>query len=165
MNKNILVYINNLILWILAIGYFFIISSFSTTPAVESRAESKAVVVVVEKIVNAVMHKTEDNSDSWVMEKTLHTIVRKTAHVVNFFILAFLHGMLFFVYSGKISNVVILTLLMGCCGAVTDEITQLFVEGRSAQLSDVFVDFSGTILACALFVFLCHRYILKLKRG
>ncbi len=165
MNKNVSLCINNIILWMLVIGYYFIIVSFSATSAEKSKAESSAVIDIVEKISDAVVNKTEDAGVSWLRGKTFHKIVRKTAHIINFFILGFLHSMLFFSNSRKISYTVVLTLLMGFCGAAIDEITQLFVPGRSAQVSDVFVDFFGSMMGCVLFVFLCCRYVLKLKRG
>ena len=149
----------------LVIGYYFVITSFSVTPAAKSKAESQAVVDIVEKVSEVVLHKAEGDNESWLTGKTFHSIVRKTAHVINFFILAFLHGMLFFSCSRKNFHTVLSTLCMGFCGAVIDEATQLFVAGRSAQVSDVFVDFSGTVLGCILFVFLYRLWISKLKRG
>ncbi len=165
MNKKTLVYVNNIVLWMLVIFYYFIIISFSATPAVKSKAESQTVVNIVEKVSSVFFDKIEGDEKLWISEKNLHTLVRKTAHIVNFFILAFLHSMLFFSNSRQRRLAVLITLVMGFCGAVLDEITQLFVEGRSAQLSDVFVDFSGTIMGCILFGFLYKLYISKLKRG
>lgn len=165
MNKNISVYIQNIILWVLVLGYYFIITSFSTTPAGESKAESQAVVDVVEKVTDVIRNKDKQDSESWITGKTFHKIVRKTAHVINFFILAFLHGLLFFSNSYNKKYTVLLTFLMGLCGAVIDEITQLFVQGRSCSISDVFVDFSGTILGCTLVIFMYHLFVSKLKRG
>ncbi len=165
MNKNILVYIQNIILWMLVIVYYFIIISFSTTPAVKSDAESNAIVDIVVNVSEVVLHKNEEVGETWLNGKTFHCIVRKTAHVINFFILAFLHGLLFFSYAHNKKYTVLLTFLLGLCGAVIDEITQFFIEGRSTQLSDVFIDFSGTILGCAVFILLYKLSVSKLKRG
>ncbi len=165
MNKNISVYIKNIILWILVIGYYFIITSFSTTPATKSSAESWAVMEAVDKVSVFIFDQAEETGKSWLFGEPFHTLIRKTAHVINFFILAFLHGLLFFSYSCNKKYTVLLTFFLGFCGAVIDEITQLFVEGRSAQLSDVFVDFSGTIIGCTVFIFLYQLYVSKLKRG
>ena len=165
MNKNLSVHIRNIILWILAIWYYCIICSFSTTSATESKAESQMIVNAVQKVYDVV--KTEDavEKDSWLSGKMFHAIVRKAAHVYNFFIFAFLCQILFSVYSDKKSLVTALTLAMGFCGAVLDETTQAFVPGRSPEITDVFVDFTGTVLGCVFFVLLYRKIVSDLKRG
>lgn len=165
MNKNMSVNIRNLILWTLAIGYYFVINSFSATPADVSKTESQYVINAVEKVTEGVQNKSEGENSSWLSGMSFHKLVRKTAHVINFFILAFLHTMLFFSYSRKKLLTVLLTFFVGLCGAALDEATQLFVPGRSAQVSDVFVDFIGTVLGCVFFVLLYRRFIFKSKRG
>ncbi len=165
MNKSASVYIRNVILWVLAIGYYFVINSFSTTPAAVSRAESQSVINAVEKVTEAVQNKSEGEGIQWLSGKAFHKLVRKTAHIINFFILAFLHCMLFCSYSNKKMVTVLMTVFVGLCGAALDEATQLLVPGRSAQISDVFVDFTGTMIGCIFFILLYCKTLSESKRG
>lgn len=74
--------------------------------------------------------------------KTVHYIVRKSAH---FFEYAVLGGLAFWMFSGfKLTfwNQVIYTLFMSLSVAVTDEYLQSFVA-RTSSVSDVLIDFSG----------------------
>jgi VanZ family protein len=154
LNKDGSVYIRNAVLWVLAIVYYIVINTFSVTPAAVSRAESQSVINAVEKVTEAVQHKSESKGFLGLSDKAFHKLVRKTAHVINFFILAFLHCMLFFSYSREKLITVLLALFVGLCGAALDEMTQFFVAGRSAQISDVLIDFVGTIFGCVFFVWL-----------
>ena len=78
--------------------------------------------------------------------------VRKFAHFTEFFAQsAALSGAIF---SVKYYKNFIYVLFAGFCTACVDEYIQLFFEGRSGQISDVFVDFSGTILSVICFMIL-----------
>lgn len=164
MNKEVSVHIRNIIIWSLAIAYYFVINSFSITPANVSTAESKSVVNIVEKVSDVIQNKSETESNSWLSRRTLHILVRKTAHIINFFILAFLHCMLFFSYTRKELKTVVFALFMGFCGASLDEMTQMFVPGRSAKILDVFIDVTGTFLGCIFFILLFRKFVLRLKK-
>lgn len=164
MNKSPLICIRNTILWILAIGYYFIIHSFSMTPAALSGAESQVVVDAVENIANVVQNKPKGESTTWFSGKAFYTIVRKTAHMVNFFILGFSLCMLSFVYSRNHMCTYMISLFLGLCGGALDEMTQYFVPGRCARILDVFIDFSGTIAGCIFFFLLYRTLVSKLKK-
>ena len=84
--------------------------------------------------------------------------VRKFAHFAEFFAQgAALSGAIF---SVKYYKNFIYVLLTGLFTACIDEHIQLFFEGRSAQISDVFVDFSGTALS-VIFVFILWIFLFK----
>ncbi|MCK5811789.1 MAG: VanZ family protein [Clostridiales bacterium] len=77
------------------------------------------------------------------------TLIRKTAHFVEYFILGFLavksHGSFYKKYS------ILVSLLFCISYAFTDEIHQLFVSGRAFMLLDVFIDSIGALSAILLF--------------
>ena len=56
-----------------------------------------------------------------------------------------------------------LSFLGGVFYAGTDEFHQLFVEGRSGQLSDVFVDGAGVLVGMTVFYFLV-KILVKIRR-
>lgn len=81
--------------------------------------------------------------------------VRKLAHFLEFSVLS---GVLFFTYKlffKKLCTAYIITVTTYLSVAVIDECIQLFSEGRSCQLTDVLIDFSGGTVAL-LFILIIH---------
>lgn len=77
-------------------------------------------------------------------------LLRKLAHFAEFAILGVLLGK-------SLRGTVTRMLLAGLLCAVCDETIQLFVVGRSSQVSDIWVDFSG-ILAAAAFLWMIRSF-------
>lgn len=79
--------------------------------------------------------------------QTFSLIVRKTAHFTEFFLLGVFWYIIYAKYfkSVKLIGVV---LIHGFFTAVLDETVQLFVDGRSGEVLDVFIDFFGVLFAC-----------------
>ena len=79
-----------------------------------------------------------------------HFIVRKTAHVSEYFIL----GLLVFValkpYTMTFQRKMLIVFLFGIAFASVDEFTQTFVEGRVGVFTDVLIDSVGVMLSLAL---------------
>lgn len=78
------------------------------------------------------------------------TIVRKGAHVAEFFLLGLCWGGVFLAQGARFLGKVIYVLFAGLLTACCDELIQMFSDGRGSMVSDVFVDFSGVILAALL---------------
>ena len=88
------------------------------------------------------------------------TVVRKGAHVTEFFLLGIFSGG-FFTRSFK--NIpgywykmvyILFTVLFAAC---IDEFIQMRIPERSSQITDVFIDFSGGIIAAAVWYFLYRQ--------
>lgn len=77
-------------------------------------------------------------------------IVRKTAHFLEFAGLAFLFNCSLF-QTRKIKSPICATMLTSLY-ALSDEIHQLFVEGRSCQATDWLLDTCGALFGTALFL-------------
>ncbi len=77
----------------------------------------------------------------------LETLIRKLAHFFFFMILGLLVGGTF--YKGKkvLIPIVLLCVLLCACA---DETLQLFSDGRSSELRDVWIDFSGATVGAVL---------------
>lgn len=85
-------------------------------------------------------------------------IIRKLAHVSEFFAQgALLSGIFFENYRKKLGIV----LLVGLMTACTDELIQLFFEGRGAMLTDVFIDFMGTVLSVVMVSLIYFKRVRK----
>ena len=79
----------------------------------------------------------------WDLELAEH-VVRKTAHFTEYAILGVLY-LLTARSRGSLRGRLTLPLFWGLLTPVADESLQLLVEGRSGQLTDVLLDFSGVL--------------------
>lgn len=135
---------------ILVVIWMILIFSFSNHTGTKSQNTSN---IFTDRIVKVVM-KITPNTDYTKVRKTISFIIRKLAH----FSIYFIGGILIFGFINtfpiKKRNVVILTIIFGVLYAISDEIHQYFVEGRSAQVRDVLIDSAGIILATII------RYII-----
>lgn len=89
-------------------------------------------------------------------------IVRKSAHMIEFCAQSFFGGMFFFSKDKKAFHHFIYILFLGILTACADEFIQLFPEGRSAQVQDIWIDFSGTcagLLVSILFNKIIQKFI------
>lgn len=101
-------------------------------------------------------------------EERLNKILRKNAHAFEYLILAILVSA--FSFSLKIKGREALIYIMFLClfYAVTDEFHQAFVPGRSSLVSDVLIDFLGSLigmLAFYIFYYKLHKSRLKKSKG
>ncbi len=120
--------------------------------------------------ITAVLHLVfGKNADAVFLQKTtaaLHTAVRKAAHFCIYAALGFFTAQLAVQYNIKIKQAVLRAVLFCGAYAVTDELHQYFVPGRSCELRDVCIDtagaFFGAAVAAALITITKKR---KNKRG
>ena len=75
---------------------------------------------------------------------TMH-IVRKLAHFCEYTLEGFLLMLCMRVYSRHPLRHITVPMLGGVLTALTDETIQLFVPGRSGQVTDIWIDFSGVM--------------------
>lgn len=84
-----------------------------------------------------------------IKENTINTIrylVRKVAHISEYFILCLLVSLLLKCYSIPINKMLILTFIICYVYACSDEIHQLFISERSGSFIDTLVDSIGILL-------------------
>lgn len=74
-------------------------------------------------------------------------IVRKIAHFTEYFVLGALLCCTAFSYTLKLKVSLIFSPIFGLITAVLDELSQKLSVGRSAQVSDVILDFCGVLTA------------------
>lgn len=138
-------------LWALVFLWLVLIFAFSAQSAEHSDFYSKKVTEIIIKIISLIDNVTIDANRTNSLIIQLHSLVRK-----------FAHGWIYFVLGVLVVKAVIKTGVMGFrahvlavlfCGAyaVTDEIHQLFVPGRSGQISDILIDTSGAILGMGVY--------------
>ena len=127
-----------LILWILATVFIF---TNSMQVAEVSSEKSGKIVFLLEKLCSLLNLESTEN---------LTFYVRKGAHMFEFFLQScMLSG--FFILGGKrYTERVIYVLFAGLFTACVDEFIQLFFDGRSGMIQDVFVDFTGVFAGAAV---------------
>lgn len=100
---------------------------------------------------------------SW-SEQILTFLTRKAAHIIAYFILGVLVYVVMKTYKLSAKHVILLSIALTLAYAVSDEIHQLFVPGRSGELRDVLVDtIAGT--AGIYLSYILHRKLASRKKG
>lgn len=153
MNKKFTNLINKrLVLRIAAISlttvWLLFIFSNSLDTADESSIKSGNVTEFIEDVVQKVDPEAEVTNRQ----------VRISAHFVEFAVLGVLAAITARTFRNKLRSCIIILLIAGVLTAITDEILQLFSDGRAAQITDIGIDFLGystglaICMACMFFV-------------
>lgn len=131
----------NIILVIIWMIFIFIMSSFNSN---ESSNQSNFIVNILSNIFNI------SNIE------ILSLIVRKLAHFIEYTILGILVYNLIYSYNKKIYISTIICIIY----AISDEIHQLFVPGRSCQILDILIDSMGSVTGIIL-LYILYRHKFK----
>lgn len=155
------------LIWIMAIYFFGVISNFSSQTATVSK-ESSSLIAEKAAVISSNLQTIITNDDishekyNINMYEKFHYLVRKGAHFLNFFILGFIYILLAYNTDNKKSlKTVLASLLCGLAAPIIDETHQWFVPGRSAEITDVMIDFSGVVTGCVIFSCLIKLKIVK----
>lgn len=87
-------------------------------------------------------------------------LVRKAAHIFAYFVLGLLAYNALRMYAIPRSKVALLSIALACAYALTDELHQVYVPGRSGEIRDVLIDTAAAALAvglCSLYAYLRRR--------
>lgn len=119
-----------------------IIFLFSHQTAKNSLSTSDQVIINTAEAIKG-EELTQKESDKLV--KKYKVLVRKSAHFFLFFCLA-ITVFIYLTDGVEVNKRYILYTMIACIiYAITDEIHQLFVDGRTARVFDVFVDSCGSL--------------------
>ena len=129
----------NILLVITWMILIFIMSSFNSS---ESSNQSGFIVNIISNIFNI------NNIE------LLSLIIRKLAHFTEYFILGLLTYNMIYSYNKKAYISIIICILY----AISDEIHQYFVPGRSCQIMDMTIDTLGSLLGIYLLLFIKRKH-------
>lgn len=107
----------------------------------QAAAASRELSTGVTEIVLAFIEKVVPNEDLDV--SSIHHIIRKNAHFFIYFFLGMLVLHALNMSKGTGCKTIGLALLICVLYAISDEVHQLFVPGRGAQVKDVLIDSAG----------------------
>ena len=137
--KKIYIYIILIILWL---GAIFM---FSNQSGDETQSLSKS---VINNIVEIYENVTKSDVDNQKIVNKLNYYVRKTAHIIEYFVLCILAFLL--INNFNIDHKLVFCILFCILCASLDEIHQAFAYNRTSSVMDVFIDSLGSILSVLL---------------
>lgn len=140
------------ILLIIGIIVNSLIFILSLMPASVSSGQSNIIV----NFVFPIILKLNSNAN----KEVVTFIVRKLAHFSEY---AFLSLLFSFYYYFKDKKYYFIMLIHGLLTAIIDEIIQTFVPGRSGEIVDVLIDFSGIVLGVIVVSVIIKLFKLKEK--
>lgn len=131
--------------WLLVIVWVFIIFLLSNESADGSSARSDMIVEILQSL---------GMSGS---AEALSAFVRKTAHMMMYAVLGVLVVWAFVAIRRVAVGVIARSLLIICVFAVSDELHQMFIPGRSAEIRDVIIDMVGATIGVGIAGWLLTR--------
>ncbi|MBR5515267.1 MAG: VanZ family protein [Clostridia bacterium] len=145
-----------ILLWALVFSCMVLIFTMSSEPAVVSSETSGNTLRAILKIVYPGFRDLEESEQQPIIDKYQH-FIRKTAHFTVYTLLGILVSL---AMAQHTKSFLLPSYLIGTLYAVSDEIHQLYVPGRSGQISDVLLDSAGVLLGCLL-IFILYKLIKK----
>jgi len=139
--------VNTKIWWGIAVVFMGVIFYLSHQPAMNSNALSSQLTRVLLEVIPFVDPSTHSNQFNHLLRKSTHFLAYFGLAIIFWFVLP---------YSKDSVKKYSIAWLLATLYACTDELHQLFVDGRGGQLSDVLLDSSGAALAMAC-LFILHK--------
>lgn len=96
-------------------------------------------------------------------QKRINLIVRKNAHAFEYFILAVLVSIFMSTFKLKGRQALVDIMFICLLYAVTDEFHQQFISGRTSLVSDVLIDFFGSLVGILAFYIVYCKFFRKHK--
>lgn len=147
-----IIYNTLLIIWMV------IIFMFSNQNAKTSQATSDKIASDIVDTVEIISKKDIPDGNKKKLISDTRFIIRKTAHFTLYLVLGILAHLVFSSYN--VSKPVIYSIIFCLLYACSDEVHQIFSDGRTAKLMDIFIDTCGGIVGN----FICH-IIKKYKKS
>lgn len=144
------------ILVTILIIWMVVIFGFSNQNVVSSLSLSDKVASTIIDVVVKVKKKEITPQEKTKMIKNTRVVIRKTAHFTEYFILGILVFKIFEMYG--VQRTLVYSIIFCFLYACSDELHQLFSDGRSAKVLDVLIDTGGSVLSIA-----CLQVIKKRK--
>lgn len=136
-----------------AIIIMIVIFCFSNQKAVESSKLSGGIVESIYSLNESIFTLELPIEERIHRLDLLETIIRKAAHMTEYGILAIALSYSFYIYDKRGISLILWSEAIAVLYAATDEFHQLFIPGRSGQVTDVLIDGLGALIGCILFYF------------
>ena len=142
----------------------FIMSSQVAEESAElSSGAADIITKITETITEIILPDAEVTEDVGFL-LFINTYLRKIAHFTIYTVLgAFLFSAALNIENGAVYKKILISMAIGLLYSVTDEFHQLFVEGRSGEITDVLIDFGGVVLG-TVFVLMIYKIFVCVKK-
>ena len=137
-----------IILILLLLSTFFIIFGFSSQDGENSGGLSRNITNKILQLSNKYKDMGQEEKEK-IADRT-ERIIRKIAHFSIYTLVGLLLMGLLSTYKIKENWRIILSVLLGMIYAVSDEIHQSFIPGRTPQITDIYIDTLGVVLGVLL---------------
>lgn len=131
--------------WIAAFFWMAVIFYLSHQPGSASSALSSGIVASLLNFIDQVAPTLDFDIERF------HTFVRKNAHFIAYFLLGLLSLNAWRSSGFRGMKQLVLGFGMAFAFAITDEVHQLFVDGRSGEVRDVLIDSAGAALGVLVY--------------
>ena len=148
----------------LALLWMIVIFYYSSKTAVESTQDSMAVGMVISRLF-VVDYDELPKCEQYDIAKSIEHPIRKTAHAMEYAVLGLF--LTLGLYANKkyalkryyVCRNLLCPWLLATFYACTDEFHQLFVLGRSGQITDVCIDSGGALfgVVCGMFLMIAIK--------
>ena len=145
---------NKYIVKALIIFWICVIFSFSLQPSIQSESLTDGVGELILEYASSDLQE-DSNAWSYIEWRSFHKFIRKCGHFIEFFILGIL--MVLNMDQMQVMHKKRVGLLLCTVVASIDESIQLFVPGRSGQISDVVLDCFGSFIGIYICAFILKR--------
>ena len=150
------------VLILLTVSLCAVIFALSADTADESNAKSDPVSEAFETSIFDNFSLSGNQTEF--IKRYAVVIVRKAAHFSEYALLGFLISATCLSFNKTYGFTALISWICGTLYAVSDEIHQYFVPGRSCQLSDMLLDSAGVfagVVFCIICVHICRKGRLK----
>ena len=142
---------------ILVVVWMSVIFSFSNQQGEGSGNTSRKVCEVIISIVDISDQYTEMEKEQII--KILEPVIRKEAHYTIYLIGGILIANSVYQFYNKEQKMILISTIIGVLYAISDEVHQLAVAGRSGRIIDVIIDSLG--IMTGIMLFLVIKYSIK----
>ena len=136
---------------ILVIIWMLVIFNFSSQNGTKSTKTSDVVTSMVVNVTTSVTNKDIPREEVKKKVEDSTFLVRKTAHFTEYLILGILILQLLSDYTKINKRMLIVSLVICYLYAVSDEVHQIFIPGRTAKVLDTFIDGAGSLVGIVIY--------------
>lgn len=148
----------------LVIIWMSVIFGFSNQQGKESGNTSRKVCEVIVNIVDISDKYTEVQKEEII--KILEPVIRKIAHYTIYLVGGILIANSAYQFFNKEKKIILISTIIGVLYAISDEVHQLTVAGRSGRAIDIIIDSLGIMTGVEVFLLLlqiCKKLQMKKK--
>ena len=143
--------------WLLVLLGMLIIFLFSNMNTYESNSKSEYIISIIIERTNTLANKIGiidnklDKEEIKDLTIFLNKPLRKCMHATVYLILSVLILFALSRSNKKVSHPIKLTIIICFLYAITDEFHQIFIQGRTPQITDVLIDTLGSIIGAKIY--------------